>query len=280
MPVFSDSYGIAIHYETWRVTQPRAVVQLAHGVGEHIGRYRELIAVLNASGYSVWADDHRGHGQTGLAQHGGDASKLGKLGPGGLRAAVAAVHQFTGVIRETEGTDVPLVFIGHSWGSFIAQLIINDHADEYDGVVLTGTAYRMLHSMNSGNLNRRHRALGTSPVEWLSRDPTVAPRFMADPLATATPLPVLFGLPDSIRLLGRPSRHLARDVPMLIMVGSDDPLGGEPSARKLAESYLRRSGLTDVEVIVYLDARHEVFNEINRDEVFHDLTTWLQTRWP
>src|SRR6218665_3672181 len=136
MPVFSDSYGIAIHYEMWRVTQPRAVVQLAHGVGEHIGRYRELIAVLNASGYSVWCDDHRGHG--------------------GLRAAVAAVHQFTGVIRETEGTDVPLVFIGHSWGSFIAQLIINDHADEYDGVVLTGTAYRMLHSMNSGNLKRRH----------------------------------------------------------------------------------------------------------------------------
>ena len=90
MPTFTDAWGVHIHYEHWRVPEPTAVVQLAHGIGEHIGRYGELIAALNGAGYSVWADDHRGHGQTGFEQHGGDLDRMGRPGPGGMRAAIAA----------------------------------------------------------------------------------------------------------------------------------------------------------------------------------------------
>jgi alpha-beta hydrolase superfamily lysophospholipase len=279
MPTFTDAHGVRIHYEAWRVPDATAVVQLVHGVGEHIGRYRELIEALNAAGYSVWADDHRGHGRTGFEQHGGDRASLGRPGPGGMRAAIDAVHRFTSVIRETEGDEVPLVLLAHSWGSLMAQIILNRHPNDYDGVVLTGTAYRTLLSMNSGDLNRRHRRLGSTPVEWLSRDPEVAAAFMADPYTTEIPLRKLFGLIDSARLLGRPGRRLPPELPLLIMVGSDDSLGGERSALRLANAYAKRSGLVDVQLIVYEGARHEIFNETNRADVRADLIRWLDERF-
>lgn len=279
MPTFTDAHGVRIHYEVWRVPDATAVVQLAHGVGEHIGRYRELIEALNAAGYSVWAHDHRGHGQTGFEQHGGDLGRMGRPGPGGMRAAIDAMHRFTGVIRETEGAEVPLVLLAHSWGSLMAQIILNSHPTDYDGVVLTGTAYRTLLDMNAGDLNRRHRRLGTTPVEWLSRDPEAAAAFMADPYTTEVPLRKLFGLIDSARLLGRPGRNLPAELPLLIMVGSDDTLGGERSARKLASAYAKRSGLVDVQLIVYEGARHEIFNETNRANVRADLVRWLDERF-
>lgn len=279
MATFTDEHGVRIHYESWRVAEPVAVVQLAHGVGEHIGRYGRLIEALNDAGYSVWADDHRGHGQTGFEQHGGDLTRIGRLGPGGLRAAIAAVEQFTNVVRETEGDEVPLILLGHSWGSLMAQIIVNRHADRYDGVVLTGTAYRTIRHMDAGDLNRRHKHLGSTGMEWLSRDPSVSAEFAADPYTTEKQLQRLFGLVDSARLLGRPARGLPAELPVLIMVGSDDTLGGEESARRLAEAYARRSGLVDVEVVVYEDARHEVFNELNQAEVRADLIAWLDARF-
>jgi alpha-beta hydrolase superfamily lysophospholipase len=254
-------------------------VQIAHGVGEHARRYEELAGVLNDAGYTVYADDHRGHGQTGLDQHGGDASKIGRLGPGGLLAAVAGVHQLSGIIR-AEHPGLPLVLLGHSWGSFMVQMIVNRHAADYDAVVLTGTAYRWPRYLDSGDLNRRHKQLGTTGVEWLSRDPAVAAAFVADPLCTTTPLAKLFGLREAARLFGRPAAGLPPDLPLLIQVGGDDTVGGERSALMLANAYRRRSGLRDIHLIVYPDARHEVFNETNRAEVYADLLQWLDSRLP
>ena len=98
MPTFTDPHGVRIHYSAWRVPEPNAIVQLAHGIGEHRGRYRALVEALNAAGYSVWADDHRGHGETGFEQHGGDLNRMGRPGPGGMRAAIEGVGRFTEVI--------------------------------------------------------------------------------------------------------------------------------------------------------------------------------------
>jgi len=132
--------------------------------------------------------------------------------------------------------------------------------------------------MKGGKLNSRHKHLGTTGNEWLSRDPKVAQAFAEDPLAFAAEALKSFGLADSIRLLGRPSRTIDHDIPVLIQVGSDDPFGGTRSAELLAESYLKRSGLSDVELIIYTDARHEIFNEINADEVMDDTIEWLDDR--
>ncbi|WP_348789806.1 alpha/beta hydrolase [Leifsonia sp. NPDC080035] len=276
---FTDDDGVRIFYDVYPAEAPRAAVQLSHGVGEHAGRYLALAEHLVGEGYVVYADDHRGHGRTGLEQWNGDASKLGRLGPGGLRAAVRSVRAFTRLIRDAEPR-LPLVYVGHSWGSLMGQMILNDHSADYDAAVLSGTAYRVVGSMNSGDLNKRHAHLGTTGAEWLSRDPAVAQAFIDDPMTTLVPLQKLFGMADAARLLGRPARNLERDLPLLIQVGDDDPLGGEASARKLERAYRRRSGLTDVTTIVYPGARHEIFNETNREEVFADLTAWLDPRIP
>ena len=274
---FVDAHGVTIHYYIWRSAKPIGVVQIAHGLGEYAGRYEYLAQELVNAGYSVYADDHRGHGLTGLEQHGGDHTQLGKLGPGGLRATTEAIHQLTAIIRD-ENPDVPLTILGHSWGSLMVQTLLNKHADDYDAAVLTGTAHRVPGRMNSGNLNTAHQHLGTTGYEWLSRDPLVAQAFLEDPLTFYADALKLFGVVDGLRLFGLPSRTLACDIPLLIAIGSEDPLGGEASVRELAKSYVGRSQLTDVTVTIYAEARHEIFNETNRDEVIADLITWLNDR--
>jgi alpha-beta hydrolase superfamily lysophospholipase len=276
---FIDAHGVTVHYYVWRAADPRGAVQIMHGVGEHALRYEEVAQHLVRAGWTVYADDHLGHGATGLGQHGGDHTKLGRLGPSGVRGAAEAVVQLTGIIR-SEAPGLPVVALGHSWGSLMLQAIVDRQASLYDAVVLTGTAYRVPGSMNGGDLNARHAHLGSTGFEWLSRDPAVAEAMAADPLVVDAKVMQLFGWRDTLRLLGRPSKHLEHDVPLLIMVGDDDPLGGEESARRLADAYVNRSGLTDVELVVYQGARHEIFRETNRDEVLDDLTRWLDARVP
>lgn len=275
---FVDDHGVTIHYYAWTSPAPRAIVQLLHGVGEYATRYEDFAQALAAAGYTVYADDHRGHGATGLGQHGGDLSKLGRLGPGGVRAAIAAVEQLTDIIREAD-PGVPLVLFGHSLGSLFAQKIIGTSAERYDAVVLSGTAYRTLRHMNGGDLSARHRHLGTTGHEWLSRDPAVWEAFAADPLTFDAKVAELFGMRDALRLLGTP-RRLARDLPMLILIGEDDPLGGPGSVRRLAAAYERRGPLTDVTLTIYPEGRHEMLNETNRVEVRADIVAWLDARFP
>ncbi|NQX04522.1 alpha/beta fold hydrolase [Rathayibacter sp. VKM Ac-2856] len=276
---FQDAYGVTIHWRWWAHPSPRAIVQIAHGVGEHSGRYVELAEALVAAGYAVAADDHRGHGQTGLEQHGGDTAELGRLGPGGLRAAEEAVNRLT---RELAGENcsVPIVLLGHSWGSLMAQRIVDHRSADYAALVLSGTAYRLPGYMNAGDLTRRHRVPGGLGLEWLSRDPEVWQLFHDDPLTFTTPLAKRIGLRETLRLVGRPARHPEHPLPLLLVVGADDTLGGERSVRALAQAYRRRAGYTDVSVRVYPEARHELFQELNRVEVTADLVDWLDERFP
>lgn len=279
MPEFIDAHGIAIVYDVHPArTTPRGVVQLLHGVGEHVGRYGALIEALTAEGYTVYADDHRGHGRTGLKQHSGETAKIGRLGPGGLRAAVAAVWRLTGIIRE-ENPDLPLILLGHSWGSFLAQMLVDDHPDGYDAVVLSGSSARWPGYLNSGALNARWNGPDAHGAEWLASDHSVGQAFVDDPLTTLTPLQKLFGPVDTLRLVGLPRKNLGRDLPVLLMVGRDDPLGGPRGVHRLAKAYRERSGLTDVTTLVYPDARHEIFNEVMQAEVRADLIAWLDRRF-
>ncbi len=271
---FTDAHGVTVHYYVWKTGKPRGIVQIAHGLGEYAARYERLAQALVGDGYTVYADDHRGHGKTGLGQHGGDHSRLGRLGPGGMKATVEAVRDLSAIIRG-ENPDVPLVLFGHSWGSIIVQKIINDHSHEYDAVVLSGTAYRTFVHMKGGDLNAKHSHLGDTGYEWLSRDEKVSAAFLADELAFTADAIKLFGLRDALGLLGKPAKQLKHDIPLLIQVGSDDPFGGTTSAELLAQAYVTRSRLTDVELIIYTDARHEIYNETNYPEVTADLLKWL-----
>ena len=275
--IFVDSYGVTIHYHRWSPRgKPRAIIQLAHGLGEHALRYDGLVTRLVKEGFEVWADEHRGHGATGLEQWEGDHSKLGRLGPGGIPAAVAAVRAFTDIIRE-ERPGVPLFFLGHSGGAVVGQLILNQPGFvAFDGVIFTGAAFRMPGFMELGDLNSKHKHLGSTGAEWLSRDVAVHEAWRDDPLTFPVNPLRHFGVVDAARFLGVP-RRLERDIPILLMIGSDCALGGEKSAKKLADAYLRK-GSSDVELIVYDGARHEIFNETNKDEVMDDLVAWIAGR--
>jgi len=273
---YTDARGVTIHFSVWRPGKPKGVVQILHGLGEYSLRYETFAQELVDAGYAVYADDHRGHGRTGMQQH-GDVAKLGKLGPGGMDATVAAIARFTGLIRHRE-PGLPLAAVGQSWGSLMLQMILQRHAADYDAAVLLGTAHRTVSGMNAGDLNARHKHLGDTGFEWLSRDPEVAREFAADAHTFMATAIETFGVIDSAKLLGRPSRRMTGQVPLLILVGDDDSLGGGRSATRLADDYVRRAHQRDVTVKIYPGARHELLRETNRDEVVDEIVGWLDKR--
>ncbi|NHI15712.1 alpha/beta fold hydrolase [Microbacterium excoecariae] len=277
MASFVDRLGTRIHYDVRRPDgPPRGVVHVLHGVGEHAGRYGALLDALAAAGWAAYADDHRGHGRTGMEQH-GRAERLARLGAGGHRAAEDAAWRMSQIARD-ENPGVPLVVLGHSWGSFLAQILVNDHPGAYDGIVLVGSALRWPGSLNAAPLNARWAAPGAKGNEWISEDPAVQDAALADPLTTQTPLAKAFGPWNTLRLVGRPRRGLP-DTPTLLLVGRDDAVGGPRSVHRLAEAYRRRSGFTDVTTHVY-EGRHEILNGFVQERVRADILGWLDARFP
>jgi alpha-beta hydrolase superfamily lysophospholipase len=273
---FQDEEGIDIKFYEWPVADPKAVVQIAHGLGEHARRYDYMASVLNRAGFSVYADDHRGHGQTGLSQiERKEIKKLGNLGQGGMDATFKQVLDFSKLIK-SENPGKPLVFLGHSWGSFIAQKVINKASDLYDAVVLSGSALTMPGYLATGDFNKAWKKLpGSTGYEWLSRDVEVQKKFVADPLTFLAAAMQVFGVANSLKLFGTPSKNVRSDLPILVQVGEADPIGGEYSNKALVDAYRKKAGIQDIELFVYHDARHEIYNELNKDDILQDLIKWI-----
>ncbi|MEO0049242.1 MAG: hypothetical protein RL556_574, partial [Actinomycetota bacterium] len=280
MRSFKDQHGVETFYYEWPAAKPKAVLQLVHGMGDHSLRYQELAAALNRVGISVYANDHRGHGATGQTQLAlGEISGMGHLGVGGMKAVYEAEYLFTQIIRR-ENVGLPLVLLGHSWGSFIAQHLLAKHPSDFKAVILTGTSLMLPGYLGSGDFNAKFAETpNATGYEWLSRDPQVAKDFEADPLTFYADAFKVFGLANTLQIAGLPSRKTPSDLPILIQIGSEDPVGGEKSAAALLKAY-RRAGVVDVELIVYHGARHEIFNETNKDEVTADTLNWLKSVLP
>lgn len=272
--VYRDAHGIQISAYEWAGNaDPVAAVQISHGVGEHAKRYDDFARHLVGLGFIVYADDHRGHGETWRVQYSGDTSRLGRLGPGGLRAADAAILQLTGIIRERH-PGLPVILFAHSWGSLMAQRALNDHPRTWDAVVLSGSAFRTSRFMASGNFNRAWAGEAANGFEWLSRDDAQVAAYIADPLCFGADVLKLFGVSDALRLYGKPSSGLDGGVSILIASGTDDPLSRGDGLQRLAEEY-RRRGVQDVTLKLFEGARHEILNEVNRDEVYASISTWM-----
>jgi alpha-beta hydrolase superfamily lysophospholipase len=256
----------------------RAVVQVSHGLGEHSARYERLAAALNAAGFEVYAHDHRGHGQSVR-----DASELGHFGPDGWNALVDDLVTVGEAIDARRG-GAQRVLLGHSMGSFAAQQYLLDHSADIAAAVLTGTSaidavFGALDADTSLDRMPGNEAFeGRTDFDWLSRDPDEVDRYIADPacgfsadadaladMAAAAKLPVEGDVLRSIR----------PDLPILLMSGSKDPLSGAMTLVELVAQRYRDAGVRDVTVIGYQDARHEIFNETNRDEVTSDLVDWI-----
>ncbi|MGY2066083.1 alpha/beta fold hydrolase [Blastococcus sp. SYSU DS0619] len=263
----------------WDPTGPvRGILQLTHGMGEHLLRYERLAAALTGAGWVVVGQDHRGHGAT--AQDG----RWGDLGPGGWDELVRDIGRLSAHVR-ADLPDVPLVLLGHSMGSFAAQQYVLDHSAELAGLVLTGTAALDLLEPamdldGPTDLSAFNAAFAPARTEydWLSRDEAEVDAYVADPRCgfglSATDSRQMF---VSARQVADPGRlaGLRTDLPVYVAVGDRDPVTGQLALVHGLVQRLRDTGLTDVTLAVYPEARHEVFNETNRDEVVADLLAWL-----
>jgi alpha-beta hydrolase superfamily lysophospholipase len=276
---FKDDFGVEIMFYEWPVAEPKAVIQIAHGLGEHARRYDAMAATLNKAGFSVYADDHRGHGQTGIKQlEKKQIKRLGNLGPGGMKATHKQVADFSKLIK-SENPNRPLVLLGHSWGSFIAQKIINKYSDMYDAVVLSGSALTMPGYLATGDFNKVWKKLpGSTGYEWLSRDVEIQNKFVADPLTFLAAAAQVLGIKNSLEMFGKPSKDVRRDLPILVQVGEADPIGGEYSNKALVEAYRKNADIEDIELYVYHECRHEIYNELNKEAIIDDLVTWVNKR--
>jgi alpha-beta hydrolase superfamily lysophospholipase len=257
---------------------PRGIVQLAHGMGEHLLRYASLAADLTDAGFVVVGQDHRGHGATAQDGH------QGELGPGGWDELVRDIGRVTELVR-ADHPDLPLVLLGHSMGSFAAQQHVLDASGDLAGLVLSGTtALDLLEPAldldGPTDLSAFNApfAPARTDYDWLSRDEAQVDAYVADPRCG-------FGLsaPDnkqmfvSARQMADPERlrQLRPDLPVYVVVGDADPLNGQLALVQALVQRLRENGLTDVTLQSYEGARHEVFNETNRAEVVADLLAWL-----
>lgn len=259
--------------------EPTGVVQLTHGLGEHALRYGDLAGALTDRGWVVYAQDHRGHGATADS----NSAALGELGENGWAELVGDIGRLTDHIRG-EHQDLPLVLVGHSMGSFAVQQYLVDHSDRVTAAALSGTAAIDLLASGLDLDQPIDLAAFNAPFEdrtgfeWLSRDPAQVDAYVADPHCG-------FGV-DQVNgkamFLGAarvadPTElaNVRSDLPLYITVGTADPVNGAMAlVDPLVERY-RTAGLTDVTLKAYPDARHEVFNETNRDEVFDDLIDWI-----
>ncbi|MDT7657904.1 MAG: hypothetical protein QOF38_2619 [Pseudonocardiales bacterium] len=277
---YPSAGGVTITAYRWDPTgSPAGVVQLTHGMGEHVRRYGELAAVLNARGLVVYGQDHRGHGATA-----GSPENYGVLGPDGWTELVADIGRLTDVIR-ADHPDLPLVLLGHSMGSFAVQQYLVDNSDRVSAAVLSGTAaidllepaLNLDEPMDLAVFNAAFAPARTD-YDWLSRDDAQVDAYVADPRCGFG----VDGPSGKAMFVGarRPAdpAELAKvrsDLPLYIAVGDADPVnGGLALLNPLVERY-QAAGLADITVHVYPGARHEIFNETNRDEVNSDLVGWI-----
>lgn len=282
-------------YEIWApAASPRAAVQILHGMAEHIGRYERMAKALSAQGFLVAGRNHRGHGQ--------GAERLGCFADrDGWDAILNDAREVSLDIKKRyPGT--PFFVLGHSMGSFLAREYAMRYGNEMQGLILSGTGFYGRPLCAAGRLmaklspkkkpagfvnniafagNNKPFAPGRTGFEWLSRDENEVDKYVADPLCgfcfTGSAFADFFGgllaLTDESRLQSMP-----KDLPVYFMSGDHDPVGQMGAGVKKVAEQFRRAGMKDVTVKLYPGARHELFNEINRDEVTADLAAWLSAR--
>jgi len=276
---FTSSDGLKVVCFRWDSHGPtRGVVQIAHGMGEHIGRYVETIEALVAAGLTVYGNDHRGHGRTASG-----VVPFGHFGEGGFDLLVHDMIELSRIAKE-ENPNRPFILFGHGIGSFAAQKFVLDRSSQINGLILSGSGAldglaRLASSAPVGTniLNSQFEPART-PVDWLSRDTKVVDAFISDPLCFPELQPAAFAsflaaapqLADPHRL-----RNVREDLSIYLFSGSDDPVGEQLDGVQLLINRYEKAGLYDVSHDFYQGGRHEMLNEINKDEVRERLLAWI-----
>lgn len=276
----------------------RGIVQIVHGMREHMGRYRELAHFLCGYGFAVCGHDHMSHGKSRLP----DAA-FGYFGEtDGPQTLVRDCRRVTRLIQQL-APSLPVFLLGHSMGSFIGKLCVLHNPLVYGGFVCTGTGGensnaptaralaeflvrtqgskqegRLLDKLTFSGYNRHFRG-EDSPSAWLSRDPAIVRGYDTDPLIgryfTNSGFRDLYDI-QMAATRNQWAKRVDKTLPILLMAGSDDPVGNYGQGVLEVYNRLQQAGVRDVELHLYEGARHEVLNETNRADVYADLLLWLK----
>lgn len=297
---FYDSKGKGkIHLCRWAPEgAPKAVFQIVHGIAEHVERYDAFANFLTENGYLVVAEDHMGHGQSG-----GDGAIPGYF-HGGWHVAVEDSYQLLLATR-AEFPDIPYVLFGHSMGSFMARTILAKHPDSgISAAIISGTCWQppaampaivkvmdtacklldetkpseKLQNLVFGAYNARVEHPESS-LDWVSRDRKVV---AAHPMnqgfqPTAGLLRDMMKGLHYIEQSGNLS-NMRKDLPIFFIAGGDDPVGNYGKGIRSCVKAFQNAGMEDVSVKIYPMFRHEILNEINKEEVYSDILKWLNLR--
>lgn len=290
--------GHVIHGTVWQpATATKGVLQLFHGLGEHHRRYEHFASRAVERGLALVAHDHRGHGdQTEHLGHFADVGGWQKLSDDGLLVNDFIQERFAGL---------PVVLVGHSMGSFIAQYFTMQNAARLSGLVLSGSTWPnkpllffgklvariaswryglrgespLLHKMGFGDFNKSFEPARTE-LDWLSRDESEVDKYVDDPLCGG---PYSCGLwldfMGGLQSIASDAalRAIPAELPILLTGGSVDPVGGDKGISSLAAHYAQ-TGHSRLTVKIYDDGRHEMFNETNREAFCRDLLDWVEPR--
>ncbi|MDX9670571.1 MULTISPECIES: alpha/beta hydrolase [unclassified Pseudomonas] len=281
----------------WLPAAPlKAVILLAHGMAEHSARYERLAEAFCAQGYGVYAPDLRGHGRTaenGTLGHFADDDGWCKV-----IGDLASLNQHIG----QQHPDVPIILLGHSMGSYLAQGYLLHHSASLHGAILSGSNFQpvalygaarqiarleklrqgargrsaLIAWLSFGSFNKKFKPART-PFDWLSRDPVEVDLYANDPLCGFRCTNQLWiDLLGGLQQISKASNLAQIDpgLPLLVIGGECDPVSEGKRLTDLADA-LRTAGSQNLQLKIYPQARHELFNETNRDEVIADVLTWI-----
>jgi alpha-beta hydrolase superfamily lysophospholipase len=289
---FNAPDGVEVFYRRWLPEgEPRAIVLVAHGMSEHSGRYGRLADALTGAGYAVYAPDHRGHGRTSAS------TGVGRLGPDGVDAIVRDLDALRELAVAEQGAR-PVVLFGHSMGALLSQAYTERHGDALVALALSGSpgahegleamAEMMQQAVDAGMADEPLSALAgfgdatsetRTAFDWLSRDEAEVDAYIADPYCGENH-PMTYGFVAGLMTLTNdvmaPTAiaRIPTTLPILLLTGEADAASNNGEAVRELEKRMRAAGLR-VEAIWYPEARHEILNEINRDEVTADLVGWI-----
>ena len=287
-----------IHYCKWTPEQPpKAVIQLVHGIAEYITRYDRFANYLNDLGFVVVGEDHMGHGDS-IGEDG-----IRGYFHGGWFNGVQDTYQLLEDTKK-EYPDLPYVLFGHSMGSFMVRTILAKYPESgISAAIICGTGWQptfalptlikvleavckkngeeipnqKIHDLVFGGYNKRVENPRT-PQDWLTRDEQIVDRYIADPLCGfVASCGLMRDMIMGIRYVQTPANlaNMKKYLPVLFIAGDADPVGPYGKGVEKAAKAFRKSGMVNVTVKLYPEARHEILNEINYREVFEDIREWL-----
>ncbi|WP_163970491.1 alpha/beta hydrolase [Oceanobacillus halotolerans] len=288
--------GLEIFYKKWNKTtqEPKAIIQVAHGMVEHIGRYDEFANYLADNNIVVYGNDHRGHGKTAESQ--------GIFGyfaaENGFQKTTNDLIEITKIIRQSYPS-TPIYLFGHSMGSFLARQYIQTSSHLIDGVILMGTGYfpkasllagktmastlppseksKLMNKIVFGSYNQRIKGRRTI-FDWLTRDDDEVDEFIRDPYNGFVPTARFFyDLMDGLLQIHdqNQNKEIPKNLPMLFISGDKDPVGEYAKGVWRTAHLYEELGLENITTVLYEGARHELLHEINKEEVFRTIYEWI-----